>query len=226
MNPPDIDRLLAATLADQRLTGGEKTALADALGLADLDDAKRAFVRHRAFALARAESASPDAVTAIDWLEDVVKLLAPAPVAPLAPTADAFFTPGDDCVGAIAGAIRRLKQFADVCVFTITDDRICEPLLDAHRRGVQLRILTDDEKSHELGSDVYRLLSAGVPLRMDRSPYHMHHKFAIFDGLRMINGSYNWTRGAASINFENLVDTADAGLLTRFRAEFERLWSL
>ena len=28
---------------------------------------------------------------------------------------------------------------------------------------------------------------------------HMHHKFAIFDGERLINGSYNWTRGAANV---------------------------
>jgi phosphatidylserine/phosphatidylglycerophosphate/cardiolipin synthase-like enzyme len=44
--------------------------------------------------------------------------------------------------------------------------------------------------------------------------------------LRLVNGSYNWTRGAANINYENLVDSADAGMVQRFSAEFNRLWKL
>ena len=52
----------------------------------------------------------------------------------------------------------------------------------------------------------------------------MHHKFAVIDGSRLLNGSYNWTRGAAEVNFENVVDAAEAGLVAAFAAEFERLW--
>jgi phosphatidylserine/phosphatidylglycerophosphate/cardiolipin synthase-like enzyme len=54
---------------------------------------------------------------------------------------------------------------------------------------------------------------------------HMHHKFAVFDAARLLNGSYNWTRGAADTNYENLVDTADPRLVAAFAAEFERLWN-
>jgi mitochondrial cardiolipin hydrolase len=54
---------------------------------------------------------------------------------------------------------------------------------------------------------------------------HMHHKFAIFDGERLLNGSYNWTRGAANTNFENLVDTGDPELIAAFAEEFKRLWN-
>jgi phosphatidylserine/phosphatidylglycerophosphate/cardiolipin synthase-like enzyme len=54
---------------------------------------------------------------------------------------------------------------------------------------------------------------------------HMHHKFAIFDGERLINGSYNWTRGAANVNYENVVDTSASGLVAAFAAEFQRLWN-
>ena len=53
----------------------------------------------------------------------------------------------------------------------------------------------------------------------------MHHKFAIFDGARLINGSYNWTRGAANVNYENLVDTGDPELIAAFSEEFKRLWN-
>lgn len=53
----------------------------------------------------------------------------------------------------------------------------------------------------------------------------MHHKVAIFDGVRLLLGSYTWTRGAASTNYEDLIDTTDSKLLAAFAAEFERLWN-
>ena len=61
-----------------------------------------------------------------------------------------------------------------------------------------------------------------MPVKVDRTPFHMHHKFAIFDGARLLNGSYNWTRGAANDNEENLIDTGDPRLLAAFRRQFER----
>ena len=116
------------------------------------------------------------------------------------------------------------RQTADVCVFTVTDDRITRVLIDAQRRGVAVRLITDNDKSHDLGSDVEQIAAAGVAVKVDRTPFHMHHKYAIFDGVRLLNGSYNWTRGAANDNEENLIDTGDPRLLEAFRRHFEMLW--
>lgn len=118
----------------------------------------------------------------------------------------------------------RARKTADVCVFTITDDRLADALLDAHRRAVAVRIITDDSKAEDLGSDVDRLGRAGIAVRVDRSPYHMHHKFAILDGSTLMTGSYNWTRGAARDNEENLIVTGDPRLVSPFVTTFERLW--
>lgn len=107
---------------------------------------------------------------------------------------------------------------------TITDDRITGAILEAHRRGIAIRILTDNEKAFDPGSDITRLEHAGVPIRVDRTPYHMHHKFAIIDNELLLNGSYNWTRGAAENNEENFIITDDKRLLGPFRELFERLW--
>jgi phosphatidylserine/phosphatidylglycerophosphate/cardiolipin synthase-like enzyme len=110
-------------------------------------------------------------------------------------------------------------------VFTITDDRIADAILDAHRRGVAVRILTDNEKAFDLGSDIERLRSAGVAVRVDESPFHLHHKFAIFDGRRLLTGSYNWTRGAARDNQENFLITPDPHLIEAYARAFEDLWN-
>lgn len=51
----------------------------------------------------------------------------------------------------------------------------------------------------------------------------MHHKFAIFDGQCLLNGSFNWTRSTTESNQENLLVTTNPALVEFFRKEFERL---
>lgn len=138
--------------------------------------------------------------------------------------AEAWFSPHDDCAGRIINLLGEARQSADLCVFTITDDRISDAILSAHARGVRLRIISDNDKAHDLGSDIERFESAGIAVRVDRSAFHMHHKFAIIDGRRLLNGSYNWTRGAARDNQENLIVCDDARLVAAFQQEFEQLW--
>jgi mitochondrial cardiolipin hydrolase len=139
--------------------------------------------------------------------------------------AEAWFSPHDDCPGRIINLFAEARSSVDVCVFTITDDRVSDSILAAHCEGIRIRIITDDDKAHDLGSDIDRLAAAGIPVRIDHSPFHMHHKFAIFDGRILLQGSFNWTRGAARDNQEDLVVTDDPRLVTAFGREFERLWT-
>jgi mitochondrial cardiolipin hydrolase len=89
-----------------------------------------------------------------------------------------------------------------------------------------VRIITDDEKSHDLGSDIDRLRAAGISSKMDvGNAAHMHHKFALFDGKRLMTGSFNWTRSASEQNEENLITTPDPVLVAAFQARFDDLWA-
>ena len=238
MNPEDLIRFLTQSLADRKLSGGEKSALSDWLAKNVKTDQHRGLVRHAAFEVARKPIADPASVDVVEWLEDVMKVLAPlaAPGAHASGASgrdEAFFAPGDACLHRIVHRFGACRRTADVCVFTITDDRITRAILDAHRRGVRVRILSDNEKQHDAGSDLHKFRAEGIPVKTDDMRAaaepglngHMHHKFAIFDGTRLLNGSYNWTRGAADVNYENVVDTADAKLVAAFAAEFERLWN-
>ncbi len=214
-----IRDLLTRSLDDRKLSRNERQALATAFN--DLDVESRRVVRRRAFELAGGLLGGPESGTLLEWLEAVVDLMHRAE-----PAADseAHFSPGDECLRRIILLIERAKQTVDVCVFTITDDRISDKLLAAHARGVKVRIITDNEKGLDLGSDIGRFEQAGIVVRVDRTAFHMHHKFAIFDSRLLLTGSYNWTRGAAEANEENIVVTPDVNLLQAFTATFERLW--
>jgi len=139
-------------------------------------------------------------------------------------TSQAYFSPRDHVVHHIVRALDATHDRADLAVFTITDDRISKPILNAHARGVKLRIISDNDKSNDLGSDIERFARAGIAVRIDRTPVHMHHKFAIFDGKLVLTGSYNWTRSANDENAENIVLSDDPDLLRAFADEFERCW--
>jgi phosphatidylserine/phosphatidylglycerophosphate/cardiolipin synthase-like enzyme len=112
----------------------------------------------------------------------------------------------------------------DLCVFTITDNAVSREIYEAFRRGVKIRLITDNDKSYDRGSDVEDLDRSGIPIRIDQTDAHMHHKFAIFDGKTLLNGSYNWTRSAFTKNEENVLVTDDARFIKRFQGEFDRLW--
>ena len=135
-----------------------------------------------------------------------------------------YFSPGTDCLGAINWEIDSAFRTIDICVFTISDDRISEKLIQQHRKGVRVRIISDNDKLMDSGSDIERLAQAGIPVKIDRTAYHMHHKFALFDGSKAITGSYNWTRSAESYNNENLLVTASPAVVRQYKDAFELLW--
>lgn len=224
MTPPEFRDALRQTLGDLKLSRSERRALGAVLGDPPADPALLAQYRGLAFDVARdAAAAGAPPTDVLGWLEDVVKLLHASGGGPSA-RAEASFSPGDDCLRQICGLFRLARRSADVCVFTITDNRIADALLDAHRRGVIVRIVTDNEKSFDAGSDIQSLAAAGVPVRIDVSEFHMHHKFALFDGQTVLTGSYNWTRSAAEVNEENLVVLDDPRLVRQFQTVFDGLW--
>ncbi|KAJ9465457.1 Mitochondrial cardiolipin hydrolase [Diplonema papillatum] len=116
------------------------------------------------------------------------------------------------------------EQTLDICVFTMTNDEIANCILNSHRRGVKVRILTDNDQARSLGSDIEKFVRAGIPCTVDDKPEHMHHKFAVLDNRVLINGSFNWTAQAQSGNDENVMITSEPAFIQAYNAEFENLW--
>ncbi|WP_066835757.1 phospholipase D-like domain-containing protein [Rufibacter ruber] len=136
-----------------------------------------------------------------------------------------YFSPGDDCLNAILQFIRSAKQSLHICVFTISDDRITRAIVDAYQNGVEILLLTDNEKLFDKGSDIRELANQGLEIRVDNTSNHMHHKFAIADHSHVLTGSYNWTRSAALYNHENVLVTADRHVAAAYSEQFEQLWA-
>ena len=222
MNIQELDQQLLATIEDGQLTRKERRALKDALDEHAPNSQDVLRLRAMAFDIARGALSESSPIEVIDWLEGVTKVLArPQPVQSVS---EAHFSPGDVCWQTVNRLLDNATSTVDICVFTITDDRIARAIERCHERSVRVRVISDNDKSEDRGSDIEKLERAGVPVRVDRTEAHMHNKYAVFDKKRLLTGSYNWTRSAATMNQENIIVTDDANLVRSFSRAFRELW--
>lgn len=216
--------LIEASLEDEILSKSEKRSLKEALKEQPLDEQQKAFVRSKLFDLAM-ERASPDNYgRIIAWLEEANKAL--ALVKPGVQTMhQSFFSPGNSCRDSIIYQLRQAKRQIDICVFTISDNAISKVIYERYQQHVPIRIITDNDKLHDAGSDIAYLARKGLEIRIDETSNHMHHKYALIDSHTLLTGSYNWTRSAALYNHENLLLTSEHALVGDYQKEFNRLWT-
>jgi len=223
MTPEQVAQELGKSLHDGTFSRSARKALSALLSDRGFRLDELTWLRRRAFAVARADTRG--GVVPLDWLEAVTDAIADAAGGGALLASEAFFSPGEDCRRAIADQLGRARVSVDVCVFTITDDHLSAAIMEAHGRGVRIRVVSDDEKSGDTGSDIATLRRLGVDVAIDTSPSHMHHKFAIFDRKQLMSGSYNWTRSAFLENQENIILTNELGLLRQFQDTFDALWT-
>lgn len=218
-----LQQTLQSIIADQHISDSEKCQL-KALA-AELSPDKVRFLRNQAFTIAKEHfKQSPDDFhTTMQWLEKLVKALDVSD-SQTWQQPSAYFSPGDSCKNKLLDLMTTARLSLDICVFTISDNQLAEAIVKAHKRGVDVRVITDNDKSEDMGSDVQWLIDQGVSLCMDNSPYHMHHKFMIVDQQILANGSFNWTRSATQKNEENILVIADDGLIRQYHQLFEQLW--
>lgn len=150
---------------------------------------------------------------------------APTPQGFSAPSAPitAYFAPSPEPEKAIIQTLQNAQQSAHAALYQLTDPEIAQALLDISARGIDLKILLDDEPSK--GSKGCLLLSAGIPVKQYVDAGIMHHKFAVVDGVLVITGSYNWTTSAQTRNEENLLRIQSLELAQAFESEFQKLWT-
>jgi len=220
MHTKELEDILIASLQDFKLDKTEKYLFNELSEKLEFD--QLSYVRNKAFELGRPyiEEGGEQAVKVLNWIDKLVKSIQPKTHSNVIKS-EACFSPGNSCRSKIINLIKNANKSIEICVFTISDNKITKAILEAHQRGVVVTIISDDDKVNDKGSDVNYLSQKGVAVILDNSPYHMHHKFCIFDGKILVNGSFNWTRSASDVNEENIIVTAEQGLLKVFGKHFK-----
>lgn len=143
----------------------------------------------------------------------------------LAGQTEVYFTPSPDCENQIIKRINETEVSIDAAVYSITNDAITDALINAHNRGIKIRLLTDRTQAGNKSSTVKELENIGIDLMRHAKYKIQHDKFAVFDGKKGVTGSYNWTNAATYKNAENCLFFDDASV-QKYEERFEHLWQL
>ena len=221
----ELKQQFQQTFEDKKFTSSERKAMIAVLEDKELNPFQLGDLRSTIFKIAKSEVKSGGGLQIMDWLEVANKVLARQSVSESkTKETKSYFSPGEEGRDAIVAEINQARESLCICVFTISDNLISEAIKNAHSRNVKVRIITDDDKTFDRGSDIYELKEFGIPIRTDNTRNHMHHKFAVVDRELLMTGSYNWTRSAFKYNHENIMLISDANAVDCFCQEFDKLW--
>ena len=134
-----IESALKASLEDFTISRSERKELKPLLTAAQGDKTEQAKIRQLAFRMATGAMEEVGEITAMDWLESIIKLLYSNE---MKVKASAYFSPDGGCLHRIRRFIGEAQKSLDICVFTITDNRIVEKIEEAMNRGVKIRIIS------------------------------------------------------------------------------------
>jgi phosphatidylserine/phosphatidylglycerophosphate/cardiolipin synthase-like enzyme len=123
---------------------------------------------------------------------------------------------------ALAEAIRAARLSVDLAVLRLDLWSLRDALIDAQRRGLTVRIVT--ESDYLDGEEIQELIEAGIPVLGDRREGLMHNKFAVIDRQEVWTGSMNFTINGAYRNDNNLVRIRSSKLAENYTVEFEEMF--
>ena len=122
----------------------------------------------------------------------------------------------------LAEAVGKARLSADIAMDSFNLWSIRDALLDAHRRGVAIRVVIDNEGLD--AAEVQQLVGAGIDIVDDRREALMHNKFAILDRSEVWSGSMNFTVSGAYRADNNLLQIQSAQLAEDYLVEFEEMF--
>ncbi|MDN2708810.1 phospholipase D family protein [Janthinobacterium sp. SUN118] len=94
-----------------------------------------------------------------------------------------------------------------LAAYSFNSLQIAEALLNAKKRGVDVQVIVDARRNQRKNSIAVLdlLFKTGIPTKTI-SVYAMHHdKYIVADDVSVQNGSFNYSRDAATSNSENVV---------------------
>lgn len=125
----------------------------------------------------------------------------------------------------LARAIARTQRTLDIAAFEFNNAPLTAAVLDAHRRGVTVRMVTDNV--HGVNDDdttIGQFIQAGIPVVDDNRSALMHNKFMILDGTQVWTGSWNFTVNDTYRNNNNALALRSRRLVDMYQAEFNQMF--
>jgi phosphatidylserine/phosphatidylglycerophosphate/cardiolipin synthase-like enzyme len=138
---------------------------------------------------------------------------------PKSPSAKSFRGGADT---KLAAAIEGARLSVDMAILDLNLWSLRDALIDAYRRGVKVRVVTESDYLDE--PEIQDLLEAGIPVLGDRREGTMHNKFVVVDRSEVWTGSMNFTTTDGYLNDNNLLQVRSVRLAEDYTTEFNEMF--
>jgi phosphatidylserine/phosphatidylglycerophosphate/cardiolipin synthase-like enzyme len=159
-------------------------------------------------ALALCLSASAALAKQPSFLDELSQAVhARADKAPAAGLIESAFSPDAGSEDLVLKVINSSQKSIRLAAYSFTSPRVVRALMDAKKRGVDVRIVVDDKGNRSKSSQaaLNLVVNAGIPTRTI-STYAIHHdKYIVSDDRHVQNGSFNYSQAAVKSNSENVM---------------------
>jgi phosphatidylserine/phosphatidylglycerophosphate/cardiolipin synthase-like enzyme len=122
----------------------------------------------------------------------------------------------------IANDLLAAERTVDIAAFDLDAQPIVNALIELEKRGVVVRVVTDEE--NEDLSSIRRLRANGTSVVTDDRSALMHNKFIVIDGRYVWMGSMNYTSNGAYCNNNNAVRFDSPELAANYEAEMDEMY--
>lgn len=123
---------------------------------------------------------------------------------------------------ALAKAVDQARVSVDAAVYDLNLWSLRDAFLDAHRRGLTVRIVVESDNLDE--PEIRTLINEGIPVLGDRREGLMHDKFVVLDRREVWTGSMNFTTSDGYLNDNHLVRLRSDRLAENYTFEFEEMF--
>ncbi len=131
------------------------------------------------------------------------------------------FTPTQNCTNLIVNAINQAKSQILVQAYSFTSVPIARAIINAHRKGVEVKVILDKSQYRPHGFSAAKLLTDyQIPTFIDYQFNIAHNKVIIIDNQTVVTGSFNFTRAAEERNLENVIIITDHQIAKRYAANW------
>ncbi len=109
-----------------------------------------------------------------------------------------------------------------VSLYGFENETISDALIDAHRRGVLLKMVTEYDSEHSEGWQ--EMIDHNIPVVLVNSNGIMHNKYFIVDMRYIVTGSTNLTEGM-EVHYNNMILISSSSMAGDFKRDFDILFN-
>jgi phosphatidylserine/phosphatidylglycerophosphate/cardiolipin synthase-like enzyme len=123
--------------------------------------------------------------------------------------------------------INTAQKKLDIAIYSITKEDIANAILNAKKKGIDVKVITDSEnsKSKTQKEILDKFKQRGIPIKINTPTGLTHLNFTILDNMEALGGCYNYLEDVTDNNGENLIIMKKPDIVNEYSAGFNAMWN-